>query len=394
MNLYSVIRNKIFVLCLVFQLCQSAVFGQTDSTSVSNVPGVLQKMADLADWGVDLLTFEKENYTFFMLPLLGYEDRTQLEIGVMPVWRFYLGEKKDGDGYFRPSSIAPSLIYSTSGMYEFDFTSDFYTKNNWYIRNKWLYQWMPDKFYRIGNSSDKTSFSDIEVNKLEFKGKVLKGVSNELFVGINYDAGVYDIKNIEAEFLDENVIGTEGGNIVGLGPMVTYDSRNSVVFPDKGDFISLEYLYYPKSLGDYSFSSITFDARKFFKVGPNEKVLATQFYIKSVDGNVPFYRLPVLGGKRLFRGIGHPYKYMDKNSLYLQAAYRSHLWWRLGYELFTGAGNVYNKWDSSVIENLHLMGGVGLRVRVLEDEKLSFRFDYGISTNGNSGFFFTLGEAF
>ncbi len=394
MNCSLLIGVKRIVLWMVLLLCGMSVSGQSDSIEADNVPVFIQKVADIADWGVELVTFEKENYTFFILPLMGYEDRTKLSVGVMPVWRFYLGQQKDTDNYFRPSSIAPSVIYSTSGMYELDFTSDFYTGNKWYVRNKWLYQWMPDKYYHIGNTTEKDAFSDIEVKKLEFKGKVMKGVSKEVFVGVNYDIGIYNIKHVGIGILNEDVLGFDGGDVVGVGPIVSYDSRNSIVYPDKGDFVSLEYLYYPELFGDYSFSSLTFDARKYFKLGANEKVLATQFYLKSASGDVPFYRLPALGGKRLFRGIARPYKYMDKNSMYLQAAYRSRLWWRLGYELFTGVGNVYENWDSSIIDNLHLMGGAGLRVRVLQKEKLSFRFDYGISTNGNTGFFFTLGEAF
>ena len=365
-----------------------------ESEKDSNVPGFLNKMAEIADWGVDLVTFEREKYTFFVLPLVGYEERTKLEIGIMPVWRFYLGGKQEGDDYFRPSNIAPSIIYSTSGMYEFDFTSDFYTKSNWYIRNKWLYQWMPDQFYNLGNTSDKSIFTDIEVKKLEFVGKIMKGVSKEVFVGVNYDIGIYDIKDVGVGLLNQNVIGFDGGNIAGIGPIASFDNRNSIVYPDDGSFISLAYAYYPESLGDYSFSAFTFDARKYVKLGEDEQVLAMQAYFNSADGDIPFYRLSRLGGKRLFRGISHPYKYLDKNSAYIQAAYRSHLWWRLGYEVFTGVGNVFDKWDSSVTDKMHFMGGLGLRVRVLEKEKLSFRFDYGISNNGDSGFFFTLGEAF
>ena len=70
------------------------------------------------------------------------------------------------------------------------------------------------------------------------------------------------------------------------------------------------------------------------------------------------------------------------------------LWWRFGCEVFTGVGNVFKQFDSDMFTKVHVMGGVGLRLRVLENEKLSFRIDYGMTNRGDSGVFFTLGEAF
>ncbi|WP_066629402.1 BamA/TamA family outer membrane protein [Labilibacter marinus] len=379
---------------LVTVLFFGKIKAQQDTVRTEKVPGLLENVADLADWGMDLVTFEKEKYTFFFLPLMHYEERTKLSFGVMPVWRFYIGGKQEGSAYYRPSNIAPSVVYSTSGMYEVELLSEFYTPNNWRLKNRWVYQSMPDKFYHIGNETDKSEYSEFDVKKLEFIGDVMKGLNQELFVGLNYDVGFYEITDVQSDILNEDVLGYDGGTVAGFGPMVSYDSRNSVLFPDAGSFVSLSYTYYPESISEYNFSSFTLDARNFLKLGNKQSVLATQLYMKSAIGDVPFYRLPVLAGKRLFRGISHPYKYMDKNSLYLQAAYRSHLWWRLGYEVFTGAGNVFQKWNSDVFSKVHLMGGAGLRFRILEDEKLNFRFDYAVSSRGNSGFFFTLGEAF
>ncbi|MGQ1784027.1 MULTISPECIES: hypothetical protein [unclassified Saccharicrinis] len=387
------ISKKILAPVMLFVVFNIS-FAQNNRMSNDEAGGILHKMAVIADWGMETLTFEKEKYTFFAFPLMSYEDRTQLEFGIMPVWRFYLGGNEKSNAYYRPSNIAPSVMYSTSGMYEFKFASNFFTKNNWHIRNRWLYQWMPDKFYSIGNFANKDVYSDIELKKLEFTGKVMKGITEKVFLGINYDVGVLDVKDVGIGLLNNGVEGYEGGNIIGFGPIVSHDTRNNIVYPNKGSYISFDYTYYPKSIGDFSFSSLTFDARKFFDLGKKERVLATQIYLKSADGDVPFFRLPVLGGKRFFRGVSHPYKYMDKNMLYLQAAYRSHLVWRFGYEVFTGAGNIFNKWNSTLFEDVHVMAGLGLRIRVIEKEKLNFRFDYGLATNGDSGFFFTLGEAF
>ncbi|MCW3807833.1 BamA/TamA family outer membrane protein [Plebeiibacterium marinum] len=356
--------------------------------------GLVNGLTSLTEWGIDLITIERENSTFFFLPVAGYENRTGLSIGLLPSWRFYLGGKEEGQGFYRPSNISVSGEFSTSGMYEFYLSSKFYTKNNWYLKTKWMVQHMPDKFYLLGNSSDKSVFSDIEENKLEFTGRIMKIVRDKWFLGVNYDFSSYNIKNIDGLVFNPSVRGYRDAWVAGVGPSVTYDNRNSVIYPMRGMFFESSYLNYFRALGDYDFSTFKFDYRTYVDLGKNEQVIAMQAVVKSTAGDVPFYRMSEIGGKRLFRGISHPYKYLDNHSFYVQAAFRSRLWWRLGCEVFSGVGNVFDKLGSSMLEDMHVMGGAGLRIRVLENEKLSFRIDYGMTNRGDSGVFFTLGEAF
>ncbi len=395
---YSAIPEKITILLLLIVFLSATLRGQIDSVGSQQNKGFVQKMAYLAESGLDILTFEGENYTFFLLPVAAYEERTKLVLGVMPVWRFYLGKdnsvEQSENSYFRPSNISPSIIFSTNGMFGLEISSDFYFKNNWYLQNKWQYQSAFYNYYSVGNEVNKDLFSEVEIKKIEILGKAMKGFSKEFFAGIIYDVGIYDVINEDVGILNPDVPGYDGQRVVGIGPTATIDNRNSIVYPSSGSFVNVSYLWYPEKVSNFSFSSLTFDARHFIKLGARNQVLASQFYLKSANGSIPFYRLPVLGGKNLFRGISRPYKFMDNNSMYLQTAYRSHLWWRLGYEVFAGTGKVYHQWDSSILKNLHLMGGLGLRFKLLEKEGLNVRLDYGMSSSGDNGVYFTLGEAF
>lgn len=397
-KVYCAIQKKVCLLLMLVGFAGFTSVAQTDSVASGQDAGFLQKMAGFADSGVDFLTFERKNYTFFLLPVASYEERTKLTLGVMPVWRFYLGKGKSvgqsEDVYFRPSNISPSVIFSTNGMYGLEIKSDIYFINNWYLKNTWIYQRLFDKYFSVGNKANKDLYSEVDIKKVDLVGKAMKGLNKEFFVGLNYDVGIYDVNTEDVDILNSNIPGYDGQRVIGIGPTVAYDTRNSIVYPTAGSFFDVAYLWYPDKLSNFTFSSLTFDLRHFFILGPREQVLATQFYLKSANGNIPFYRLPVLGGKNLFRGISQPYKYMDNNSIYLQTAFRSHLWWRLGYEVFAGAGKVYHQWDSSLFNDLHFMGGLGLRFKLLEKEGLSVRFDYGMSSGGESGVFFTLGEAF
>ncbi len=392
-------NRSLLLLCIIL-LSVFNIHAQTDSarkynsTTPTSSSSLVNGITSLTEWGMDLITIEKENSTFFFLPVVGYENRTGLSLGLLPSWRFYLGGKEEGNGYFRPSNISVSCEFSTSGMYEFYTSSKFYTKNNWYLKTKWMIQYMPDQFYEIGNASNKDTYSEIEENKLEFTGRIMKIVNQKWFVGLNYDFGSYKVKNTEGDVFNEEVLGYQKAWVTGVGSSVTYDSRNSVVYPVKGMFLETSYLKYLPSIGDYDFSTFKLDIRTYFALGAKERVLAFQSVIKSTSGDVPFYRLSEIGGKRLFRGISRPYKYLDNHSAYIQAAFRSKLWWRFGCEVFTGVGNVFEQFDSDMFTKVHVMGGAGLRLRVLENEKLSFRIDYGMTNRGDSGVFFTLGEAF
>lgn len=374
---------------VVIVFCITKIDAQTDTTQ--HYPKSVEWITDVAEWGIDLITFERENYTFFVIPMAGYEERTKFSFGVMPVWRFYLNNSDEDSEYFRPSNISPSVMVSTTGMYELDLSSGFYTNNNWLFENKWLFQFMPDRFYGIGNQDKGDIYSDFDMEKFEFTGTVSKGLSNTVFLGVNYDLGFFDISNISGTTLNQDVLGYEGGFVMGIGPTAYYDSRDNISYPSSGQYLAISYDYY---FGDYDFSSFKIDARNYIKLSENDKVLAFQAYLNSAYGDVPFFRMPTLGGKRLFRGIDRPYKYMDTNVAYLQAEYRSPLWWRIGYVLNTGVGNVFNKWDNSIVEDVHVMFGAGFRFQLLPKEKLSFRADFGMTNRGDKGIYFTLGEAF
>lgn len=385
-------KKSIILFLLLCSLTRS--IGQKVDAVPECSSGILKTMANITEWGIDLITIEKENSTFFFLPVVGYEERTGLSIGLLPSWRFYLGGKEEGEGYFRPSSISVSSEFSTTGMYEFYLSTKFYTKKNWYIQTKWVLQQMPDRFYTLGNSSDKTYYSEIEENKIAFTGRLLKIINKKWFVGLNYDMAYFDVNNVEGDIFNMSIAGYGKDWIAGMGPSFTYDNRNNVVYPKSGVFIESSFLHYFPQVGAYDFSSFKLDARTYIDLGKKDQVLAFQAMIKATNGEVPFYRLSALGGKRAFRGISRPYKYLEDNSAYAQMAYRRMMWWRIGCEVFTGVGNAFDRFDAALFDNLHVMAGAGLRLRVLENEKLSFRIDYGATNRGDSGVFFTLGEAF
>jgi outer membrane protein assembly factor BamA len=113
-------------------------------------------------------------------------------------------------------------------------------------------------------------------------------------------------------------------------------------------------------------------------------------------GNVPLRNLAALGGSDIMRGY-YAGRYRDKNMTAMQAEYRSPIWWRIGFVLFGGFGEVFNTIKPKNIITpkgwLKYSLGGGLRFSIRKNERLNLRMDYGIGYR-SAGFYFTVAESF
>ncbi|WP_430813566.1 BamA/TamA family outer membrane protein [Carboxylicivirga sp. RSCT41] len=343
---------------------------------------------------IDLVSMEKGRHSLIFYPMAGYSPRQGFHIGVMPVWRIKPAAEIECE-YYRPTTIAPSVKFSTTGMYEFELDALGFTKNRWMFISKFQYLYLPDEFYGIGNQVKNPPYSEFEINRFKFKSEILKGLNAKWFVGVSIDINNDDLTNIEGDLLTPDVMGYYGGWANGVGPGFAFDSRNDQLYPSRGWFVLFASSYYSKAFGsDYEFLTTTLDVRKYISLKGNESILAFQTYLSGAEGDVPFYKLSFLGGSRLLRGISHPYRYMDKHVWYAQGEWRKHIWWRLGGVLFAGTGKVSPQFMDAPLKDLHMVMGGGLRFKVLPDEGLNFRIDFGRSNHGDTGVYFTIREAF
>jgi outer membrane protein assembly factor BamA len=206
----------------------------------------------------------------------------------------------------------------------------------------------------------------------------------------------YDrFRNLEVgEGLDLLVYGLEGGAVIGVGPLVVFDSRNRVLSPQKGGLLRAHYLFFgPGGLGDYSYNQWTIDGRWYLPVVHWNSVVAFQLLVEFGGDGMPFYQAPQLGGKDRLRGIGHPLRMTGPSLWMARGEFRQPLWWRLGGVVFGGAGKTAPSF-SHPLNDVIGSGGCGLRFRMLPHDPLNVRVDFGVSTLGDSGFFISLKEAF
>ena len=182
---------------------------------------------------------------------------------------------------------------------------------------------------------------------------------------------------------------------MGLGLVLTYDTRDNAYFPTKNFYFEARSMsYLPVFDAHYTYTRSLLDMRAFtsMDVAGETVVLAGQMMYDATFGEAPFYDLPTYGGDAQMRGILRG-RYIDAASIVGQLEIRSRIWWKLGLSAFVSVGDVAPATDKFSLAHTKLAGGGGIRVYIDRDESITGRLDFGFSEWG-SAVYFTFGEAF
>lgn len=333
-----------------------------------------------------------KSVVFSVLPVVAFTPETSLQLGAFGTIVFQKTGKV-ADQYYRPSSLVPFVIYTLRNQLQTAVEADLFLKGGWNVYAYTRYYLYPDYYFGIGRDTKK---EDEEIYNNEFfriNGRIAKAISPKLFVGLAYDLQndvLYGFK--EGKTLEQrNTYGINGGLMAGVGPSIRFDTRDDIFYPSRGWQISWETFFFNF---DYQFTLSTIDVRRYLNLSNNDKnVIALQAYAQLSDGQVPFYKLPRLGGSSFMRGIFEN-RFRNNHALYAQIEYRRRLFWRFSATVFAGAGDVRPMLEELNLEDLRYNYGAGLRFQLLKDEKLNIRFDYGIGSPDQSGIYLSVREAF
>jgi outer membrane protein assembly factor BamA len=328
---------------------------------------------------------------FSPFPVLAYAPETNLQFGVFGSIVFK-GKAVKENSYYRPSTVSLFAIYSLRNQILFGNEMDLYFGKGWNLYTYLRLFSYPDFYYGIGSNTIADSVEVYTEGYYRLNGRFLKTFNEKLFFGLAYDfqqSDIYDLK--KGKVLEQKIInGSKGGNLFGIGPSLRYDTRDNVIYPTKGSQITAEALFY--NFGTYNYSNFTLDARQFYNIGGEKNVIGMQLYLNYTDGNdIPFFKLPRLGGQGLMRGIIEN-RYRDNQAMYFQTEYRRIIKGRFGAAVFGAIGSVAPSVDQ--FNQIKVAGGLGIRYKLLKESRLNIRVDYGIGTDGQSGIYFTVREAF
>lgn len=332
--------------------------------------------------------------SFAIFPAFSYAPETSAQLGAVAIW--VLKNKNPQDTTFkRESTLTPYFLYTLKNQIISAINLDYYTSGGNNLNGTLRVFDFPDFYFGIGNAND-PDISESYTNRfVQLEGQYLKRMNDNMFVGGGIDMHFTSIRDI----LPNGIMalsqpnGIDGGNIVGAGPAFRYDSRDYTIYPTKGYLItSAVVLNY---LGDFQFTTVSADFRKYLRLVNEKNVLAFQFRSEwTIGTDVPFYKLPRLAGDSRLRGISNASLYRDRQMMYAQVEYRRPLFWRFGMTVFAGIGDVAYDINDFTPSEFKYIAGIGGRFAAIPEKKLNIRLDIGVGRGGQSGIYIGLSEAF
>jgi outer membrane protein assembly factor BamA len=174
-------------------------------------------------------------------------------------------------------------------------------------------------------------------------------------------------------------------NYFRFASQVFYDYRDIAGNPNRGGLLAFTYAraFDLSDEDEFSFYRVAFDARQYFPLWSEQRMLAFRFYTsfdQPVDnGVVPFYLMQTLGGSDSLRGYPD-FRFRDKNLLLLSAEYRWEPAPPVELVLFYDTGKVFP--ESSEFGFSDLKYGYGFGIRLKTETSVQVRFDIGHSEEG------------
>jgi outer membrane protein assembly factor BamA len=325
------------------------------------------------------------------VPIVYYTPETRIAGGVGGI--YYLHSLKD---QFRkyPSTFSMSAIYTQENQFQMEINPNLYLgKGKLQLVGHLGFKNYVESFYGMGSQTtddmrEKYGYRNITV-KCSLRNRVLPG----FYVGIQYDFENFRITETQKGGILETsrIDGDQNGTISGLGVLLLQDNRDNKFFPRKGSLLKADLMVFSHALAsDFPYHKFAFDSRQYITVFSNH-VLAFQQNIQITEGEVPFRRLPKLGGPNIMRGFIEG-RFRDKKAIILQMEYRVPLIWRLSAAGFVGYGDVADKFNSFKLKDFKVAGGLGIRYKV-NHSGTNLRMDFGFA-RGNFGVYAMINEAF
>jgi predicted amidohydrolase len=323
-----------------------------------------------------------------LLPAFSYAPETSVALGTLYLHFF----KTDSSS--RISQNMLTALYTFKNQFIlFDNLLGYMDQNKYLFNINSVFTKYPEYFYGIGSHTPSGAKQTVTYNEVHLDGSFDRQLLRNFYAGlkINY-YNYYNIQYNKANNLVNEQYGIHGGQTVGVGFNMIYDTRDNVFSAAEGWYFSTSGMWNDKSLGGvYNYKTLDVDIRKFFRLTPTS-VLAMQGVGMLKDGNVPFLQLSYLGGSTIMRGFYNG-RYRDNDLLSAQVEYRKALSKKFGFVVFAGEGEVYNQFDKATISDFKTSYGFGLRKTLDVAQRLNLRMDLGFG-NGSANFYVNIAEAF
>jgi outer membrane protein assembly factor BamA len=336
-----------------------------------------------------------------ILPTISYNPVYGVALGAM-----LSGAGQRGEG-MRFSQIAISGNYSTEGQTQLQARGDVFSPSeDFLVKGDVRFLNTNRKTWGLGHITPEQEEYPMAFKLLRVYGTVYRRASGPVYLGLGYHYDEFmDIVDERAEqgestpFSDYSG-GTPGTTVAsGMSLNVLGDTRDNLVNPSSGYYLSASFRDYLKTLGsDHNWQELWIEMRLYPHVPKRSKnVLAFWVYTWLSFGEAPYLNLPSNGWDTYGRGArGYLQgRIRGASQLYYEAEYRFSLRedGLLGMVGFFNATTTTDP-ESNIFSRSDFAAGVGLRVKFNKRSNTNVTVDYGWGRTESRGLFLGMSEAF
>jgi outer membrane protein assembly factor BamA len=372
-------------------LCISLLLLTTDLLAISadsTKPSFLRKL-------------NPDSFHLKWLPLPSIQVGPEIGVGFGLSLDYFFNFRNEQDSFdrTRESYIWLQGLYSTRDQAIGDLKWQVYTPHERYVtRGNLGYVDFNENFWGVGNEvvglKDEALAS---YQRFFLQGRIWQRIGRQYFIGFGFNFS--QTQNIDFNLdgnsvsLIENLEGIGKSRVSGLGISLLADSRDNPFSPTRGWYAELTPVWHQKWLGsDFEYLDLQLDLRKYYNLTAKD-FIGAQVFANFTEGVVPWRELPRLGNANLMRGFTAG-RYRDAQFAASQVEYRRRLNRYFVAAAFVSTGQVASDFSDFTTNNWRLSGGCGLRVLISKKNNIYLRMDYARSTEGDSGYYFRLGDAF
>ena len=318
-----------------------------------------------------------------------YSTDTKLGLGLVAAGLY---RTTPNDTILPPSNVSLFSDVSTVGFYMLGIRGTHIFPQDKYRADYTVYFYsFPCDYWGMGYDmgNDDSNKSEMKRWQARIKGSFLFHLGSNFYIGpmVSYDYVIG--KNVERPEL-LNGMDRHTWNL-GAGFSAVYDSRDVLTYPHQGLYINLTQCFRPRFMGnDYAFCTTELQVDAYQKVWKGA-ILAEDFRTMLNFGNPSWGMMALLGNSNSMRGY-YEGRYRDKHKMEAQVELRQHIWKRNSLTAWVGAGTVFSKFSN--IRSRHILPNYGLGYRWEFKKNVNVRLDYGFGKAGQSGFLFSINEAF
>ncbi len=336
--------------------------------------------------------YKNKKHKKFDFSIIGgphYSTDTKLGLGLVAAGLY---RTNPNDTILPPSNVSLFSDVSTVGFYMLGIRGTHIFPQDKYRADYTVYFYsFPCDYWGMGYDmgNDDSNKSEMKRWQARIKGSFLFHLGSNFYIGpmVSYDYVIG--KNVERPEL-LNGMDRHTWNL-GAGFSAVYDSRDVLTYPHQGLYINLTQCFRPRFMGnDYAFSTTELQVDAYQKVWKGA-ILAEDFRTMLNFGNPSWGMMALLGNSNSMRGY-YEGRYRDKHKMEAQVELRQHIWKRNSLTVWVGAGTVFSKFSN--IRSRHILPNYGLGYRWEFKKNVNVRLDYGFGKAGQSGFLFSINEAF